>query len=51
VTVDSQINNRVYIVQLQTQAGTELSEPITVSFPSNCDQNVALIYWTQTRPF
>ena len=51
VVVDSQINGRTYVIQLQTQSGTELSEPYTVTFPSNCDQNVALIYWTQTRPF
>jgi hypothetical protein len=51
VPVDDQINGRTYIVQLRTSAGTELSEPYTVAFPSNCDQNVALIYWSQTRPF
>lgn len=51
VVVDSQINARTYTVTLQTQAGTQLSQPFTFSFPSNCDENVALIYWSQTRPF
>lgn len=51
VVVDSQINGRTYVVQLESAGGTPVSVPVTVSFPSNCDENVALIYWTQTRPF
>jgi len=51
VVVDSQINGRAYTVILETQGGTQISQPFSFSFPSNCDQNVALIYWTQTRPF
>jgi hypothetical protein len=51
IPVDDQINNRTYIVQLRTQSGIELSEPYALTFPSNCDQNIALIYWSQTRPF
>lgn len=51
IPVDTQINGKTYIVELRTTAGTAISEPVQVSFPSNCDQNVALIYWVQTRPF
>ncbi|MFZ4815505.1 MAG: hypothetical protein ACOYL5_13285 [Phototrophicaceae bacterium] len=49
--VDSRINGKTYFVQLRSQGGTPLSEAVQVTFPSNCDQNVALIYWRQTRPF
>jgi hypothetical protein len=51
IPVDDQINGRTYVVQLRTTAGTELSQPYPITFPSNCDQNIALIYWSQTRPF
>lgn len=51
IPVDTQINSRTYLVELRTSAGTPISERVQVTFPSNCDQNVALIYWTQTRPF
>jgi hypothetical protein len=51
IPVDSQINGKAYIVELRSSAGTPISEAFIIQFPSNCDQNIGLIYWIQTRPF
>ena len=51
VIVDSKINGDTYFVELRSAGGTVLSPQIQVTFPSNCDQNVALLYWEQQRPF
>jgi hypothetical protein len=49
VPVDNKINNLTYFVQLETSVGTVVSDRIQVTFPSNCDQNVALVRFIQTR--
>jgi hypothetical protein len=49
--VDTVINARTYFVQLLSAQGTVVSEPIQVTFPSDCAQNLALVNFVQTRPF
>ncbi len=44
------INNTTYFVQLHSAQGTIISDRIQVTFPSDCAQNLALIYFVQTRP-
>ena len=51
VPVDSKITGKAYQVTLRSRLGTQLSPVVPVTFPSNCSQNIALIYWKQTRPF
>ncbi len=49
IQVDVTINNRTYLVELRSGAGTPISPRIEVTFPSNCDQNVALVNFVGTR--
>jgi hypothetical protein len=49
VPVDNKINSSQYFVELQSAAGTVISPRITVTFPSNCDQNLAMVYFKQAR--
>lgn len=49
--VDTVINSRTYFVQLLSAQGTIVSEPIQVTFPGDCAQNLALVNFVQTRPF
>lgn len=51
IPVNTRISPDTYLVQIQTALGTQISEIFTVTFPSNCDGNVAIINWRQTRPF
>lgn len=47
--VDNKINNRTYYVELQTSEGTIVSEAVQVTFPSDCQKNLALVNFVQTR--
>jgi hypothetical protein len=49
--VDTVINTRTYFVQLLSAQGTVVSDPIQVTFPGDCAQNLALVNFIQTRPF
>jgi hypothetical protein len=49
--VDNVINNRTYFVQLLSVQGTVVSDPIQITFPADCAQNLALVNFIQTRPF
>lgn len=52
VGVDTKPNRRSYFVEVRTiQTSTALSPLIEVTFPSDCDRNVALLYFEQTRPY
>lgn len=51
IAVASSVNGRTYRVQVRTSGGTELSTVRAIRFPSSCEENVALMYWIQTRPF
>ncbi|MAS36724.1 MAG: hypothetical protein CL610_22155 [Anaerolineaceae bacterium] len=48
--VDNVINTRTYYVQLLSAQGTVISDPIQVTFPGDCAQNLALVNFIQTRP-
>lgn len=48
--VSNAISGNTYYVELQSPQGTVVSERVQVSFPSNCDQNLALVNFIQTRP-
>jgi hypothetical protein len=51
IRVDTRPNRRTYFVELRTTAnGVPISPLIEVTFPSDCDRNVALLYFRQTRP-
>lgn len=47
--VDNKINPNTYYVELESQAGTVISPRITVTFPSDCNQNLALVNFVQVR--
>jgi hypothetical protein len=47
--VDNKINGKTYYVELQSPGGTSISPRITVTFASNCDQNLALVNFRQVR--
>ena len=49
--VDTTINTTTYFVELLSAQGTVISDRIQVTFPGDCAQNVAIIYFVQTRPF
>ena len=49
VAIDNKITNLSYFVELQSAGGTIISPRITVAFPSNCDQNLALVNFSQVR--
>lgn len=43
VRVADQINTGTYFVTLYTSTNTQVSDRIQVTFPSNCDQNLAFL--------
>ena len=45
------VSTNVYFVELQSQGGTIISETVRVQFPGNCQQNLALVNFQQTREF
>lgn len=49
VKVADTINANTYFVELRSGGGTPISPQIQVTFPSNCDQNAALINFIQVR--
>lgn len=49
VAIDNKITNLSYFIELQSAGGTIISPRITVTFPSNCDQNLALVNFRQVR--
>ncbi|MEL6269603.1 MAG: hypothetical protein AAFV33_19990 [Chloroflexota bacterium] len=52
IGVDSQPNSRNYFVQLRTiSTNVVISPEVPIRFPSDCDRNVAIVNWIQTRPF
>lgn len=52
IGVDTRPNRRTYLVELRvTATGVAISPLIEVTFPSDCDRNVALLYFRQTRPY
>ncbi len=51
IQVANQINAQTYFVRLETLAGTPISPDIQVTFPQDCNQNVAIITFSQVREF
>lgn len=49
VKVADTINQQVYFVRLETTLGTALSPEIQVAFPGDCNSNVAILRFIQTR--
>jgi hypothetical protein len=47
--VDSKINGNTYYVELESQGGTVISPRVTVTFPSDCTKNLALVNFIQVR--
>lgn len=47
--VDNKINANTYYVELESQGGTVVSPRITVTFPSACENNLALVNFVQVR--
>lgn len=40
-----------FIVELQSAAGTVISDQVRIDFPASCQQNLALVNFRQSRPF
>lgn len=51
IAVANNITPGTYTVELQTPQGTIISPQQTVTFPSNCSGNLALVNFQQSRPF
>ncbi|MFW5748406.1 MAG: hypothetical protein ACOCYT_02200 [Chloroflexota bacterium] len=49
--VSNVINAQTYFVRLETLAGTPISENIPVTFPQDCNANVAIVRFIQVRDF
>ncbi len=47
--VDNKITANTYYVELESQGGTVISPRITVTFPSDCTKNLALVNFVQVR--
>lgn len=49
VSVSTQTNNETYLVDLLTPEGTQAAQTVTVTFPNNCAQNLALLVFERIR--
>jgi hypothetical protein len=49
IPVANAVNNLTYLVELQTPQGTVISPQIPVTFPADCNRNLALVNFQQTR--
>jgi hypothetical protein len=50
VQVGNAVDSQLYFVQLESQAGTQVSDTVQVRFAANCDGNAAIVTFLQTRP-
>lgn len=51
VAVANGINSNSYMIELQSAAGTIISPQQMVIFANDCEQNLALVNFQQTRPY
>jgi hypothetical protein len=51
ITVGSGISASTFVVELLSSQGTTISPQVTVGFPSDCNGNLAVVNFIQTRPF
>ena len=49
VRVANSITRDIYFVELQSRTGIPISEPVQVTFPGDCEQNVAIVNFQQVR--
>lgn len=49
VKVSDFITSESYLVQLESLGGTPISAPVSVTFPQDCNANVAVVRFIQTR--
>jgi len=50
VVLTNVINGQTYFVQLESAAGSPLSDQIQVTFPNDCNANLAIIRFQQVQP-
>lgn len=50
ISVDTTVNNRTYLVQLETSLGTKISPTYDLTFPQDCNRNGAIVNFRQ-NPF
>jgi hypothetical protein len=51
VPVDNKTNSLTYTVELRNAFNEPISPQVRVTFPNDCNRNLALINFTQQRPF
>lgn len=51
IQVGAVVKKQSYTVELRSPKGVPLSEVVTINFPANCDQNLAVVNFAQSRPF
>jgi hypothetical protein len=51
VPLNTALTSNSYIVELQSSGGTIISPQVTVTFVPDCTKNLALVSFSQTRPF
>ncbi|MCC7206502.1 MAG: hypothetical protein IT323_04305 [Anaerolineae bacterium] len=51
IRVDNKTNNLTYFVELRGPNNAVLSPPVRVAFPNDCNRNLAVVNFSQTRPF
>lgn len=51
IRVDNKTNNQTYYVELRGENNAVLSPAVRVSFPNDCNQNMAVVNFSQSRPF
>jgi len=49
IPLDTSVNNQIYFVHLETQNGTRISPVVEVNFNGQCNFNVGIINFLQTR--
>lgn len=50
VPIGNAIDSQLYFVELESQAGTKVSDAIQVQFTNNCEANAGIVNFIQLRP-
>jgi hypothetical protein len=51
IQIDTMINTQAHLTQLETHEGTALSPTVMLTFPSNCDHNLAILVFREILRF
>jgi hypothetical protein len=51
IQIDTMINTQAYLIQLETDEGTALSPTVMLTFPGDCDHNLAILVFRQILRF